>query len=165
MAATGTLKKALIMGGEGYPAQNSRNNRQKVAYWMRETMKFRLTGYTAAEVAAGTPYTYTLFTVGAAGARLIGKIIEAVFLVSPEALAEDATNYNTLEVEIDATPVCARTTALGIRAYEPWEVSVSAVEATRTLAADDVVTLVATATLTASAIADGAEIWLVLKNA
>lgn len=164
MAATGTLKKALIMGGEGYPAQNSRNNRQKVAYWMRETMKFRLTGYTAVEVAAGSPYTYTLFTVGAAGARSIGKRIVACFLVSPEELAEDTTNYNTVVLQVEGTTVCSRLMNFGMKANEPWEIARANETSYCVLAADDAVTLRFTATLTASAIADGTEVWVVLKN-
>lgn len=165
MAAAGTVKSWFRSTNQydgGFPLKNPRNRQGKVAVWVRSTQRSKLQGYTLAEMTANSPYTFTLDS--SVKARLAGKVICGVWMVSPEAIAEDAANYNTIQVKVGANEIATKTTRYGILAWEPWEIPLSAIEATRTLALADVITLVVTKAGNGGLIPDNLEVWLVLAG-
>jgi len=93
-----------------------------------------LTG-TAAAIATDD-YTFTLFVADRA------LVVDACFVIDPIGLDVDATNDNNFTLKNSSTTMCQQSTAYGVVANEPWEITRANTVANRTLAAADTVTLV-----------------------
>lgn len=138
---TGVVKAIPLREiGEAFPMQNPLNHYGVVAanYRNRRVYTAQLTDVA---VIGTDDHTFTLFVADRA------LIVDACFIVDPEGLSVDATNYNTMQLYNSTTKLCEATTAYGVVANEPMELTRANTVANRTLAAADTVTLKITGTV------------------
>lgn len=134
---TGVVRAITLQGvGEAFPMVNPFCNFREVQANARDRRVHTamLTG-TAAAIATDD-YTFTLFVAGHA------EVVDACFVVDPVGLDPDATNDNNFTLKNGATELCQQSTAYGVVANEPWEITRKNTVANRTLAKGDTVTLV-----------------------
>ncbi len=125
--------------------------------WEPLVFKFRIA---ETKTAIGTDdYTYTAFVAPRA------MVVMGCWLVDPVGVSVDATNYNTYTLIQSATTVCSVTSARGIVAYLPKEVSLANTEANRTLTAHETVTFKIAGTSSGAVINENTEVWVVCKPA
>lgn len=133
---TGVVRAIPLQGlGDCFPMVNSFNNyRMPSGFRNRRVYTAMLTG-TAAAIATDD-YTFTLFLADR------GLVVDACFVVDPIGLSVDATNDNNFTLKNSSTTMCQQSTAYGVVANEPWEITRANTVANRTLTAGDTVTLV-----------------------
>lgn len=132
---TGTVRTIPLQGfGDCFPLVNPLNNyRMPSGFRNRRVYTAMLTG---TDAAIGTDdYRFTLFTADRS------LVVDACFVVDPVGLSPDATNKNNFTLTSDSTTLCQQSTAYGVVANEPWEVTRANTVANRTLAKGDSVTL------------------------
>jgi len=157
---TGTVKSVRASPGAAFPFVNPMAHGQQASYSLMkidgivETYCARLAGTQYAAIGTDT-YTYTLFKAPRK------CIVRACYIIDPFGQTVDATNYNTYElIKTGPVTMCSRTDQYSISQLVPWEVSLAATSANRTLAAGNTVTLKISGTVLGKPITDGA--WVVV---
>ena len=137
---TGTVRAVPLQGvSDCFPMVNPFNSYRMPRgtyhlYRNRRVYTAMLTG-TAAAIATND-YTFTLFVADRA------LVVDACYVVDPIGLEPDATNDNNFTLKNSSTTLCQQSTAYGVVANEPWEITRANTVANRTLAAAATVTLV-----------------------
>jgi hypothetical protein len=157
---TGTVKAIPLQGfGDCFPFVNSLNHyRMPSEYRNRRVYTAELTGAAAITT---DDYTFSLFIADRA------LEVDACFVVDPTGVEPDTSNYNTwvLRNATDGVTMCSQTSAYGIVANEPWEITRANTVTNRTLAAGESVTLVITGTSSGEVINYNTKVFVVCKYA
>lgn len=134
-SSTGTVRAVMHKEmSDAFPWVNPWDISTLSTWRNRRVYAAMLTGTAAA---IGTDdYTFTLFVADRA------LVVDACFVVDPIGLSVDATNDNNFTLKNSSTIMCQQSTAYGVVANEPWEITRANTVANRTLAAGDTVTLV-----------------------
>ena len=139
---TGVVRSIVLQGvSDSFPMVNPFNSYRAPRgtyhlYRNRRVYTAMLTG-TAAAIATDD-YTFSLFLAD----RTL--VVDACFIVDPVGIDPDATNDNnfTLNNYTDTVTLCQQSTAYGVVANEPWEITRANTVANRTITKGEVVTLV-----------------------